>query len=279
MAKLLDGKKVSGDIITRVAVKVRENKADIFLAVVLVGNDSASQIYVKKKEEACKKAGIASIKRVMPQDTSEEKLLKLIEGLNANPMVTGILVQFPLPKHIDEGKICAAISPEKDVDCCTPENLGKFYSGNFSLAPCTPKGIMALLDEYLVPLDGKNVTVIGRSNTVGKPLAFMLIGRNATVTIAHSKTKDLEECTKNADLVVVAVGKKGLLKGGMVKEGCIVVDVGINREKGKIYGDVEFESVSKKASYITPVPGGVGPMTIAGLLQNTYYLHEKKKGK
>ncbi|MEM2963034.1 MAG: bifunctional 5,10-methylenetetrahydrofolate dehydrogenase/5,10-methenyltetrahydrofolate cyclohydrolase [Candidatus Anstonellales archaeon] len=278
MAKILDGRAISKKIISDVALEIKNERAKITLAVVLVGEDAASKIYVRKKEEACREAGIISIRRELPSNTSEDALLKLISELNFDRKVDGILVQLPLPPHINERHICSAIAPEKDVDCANPENVGKFYLGEFSLAPCTPKGIIELLESYKINLAGKSVSIIGRSNTVGKPLAMMMLSRDATVTIAHSKTKNLEKHTANADVVVSATGKIGLIKGEMIKRGAIVVDVGINRVGKKVYGDVDFESASKKAGWISPVPGGVGPMTVAALIQNTYYLWKRYHG-
>ncbi|OIO21654.1 bifunctional 5,10-methylene-tetrahydrofolate dehydrogenase/5,10-methylene-tetrahydrofolate cyclohydrolase [Candidatus Micrarchaeota archaeon CG1_02_47_40] len=277
MAELLEGKKAADKIIAEVSEAVKREKCNLILAVVLVGDDKASELYVKKKEEACLKAGIASIKRILPADTQEEKLLSMIRGLNENPLVGAILVQVPLPEHISEKRVMREISPQKDVDCFHPENTAKLYEGDFELAPCTPRGIMDLIGEYGISLEGKHVVIVGRSNAVGKPLALMMLAKNATVTVAHSKTKNLAEHTKMADILVCAVGKRNLITADMVKEGVIVIDAGIVREGGKVYGDVEFEGVSKKASRITPVPGGVGPMTIAGLMKNTLILYERKK--
>lgn len=277
MAELLDGKKAADKIVAEVSEAIKREKCNLILAVVLVGDDRASELYVKRKEDACLKAGIASVKRVLPADIEEKKLLLMISGLNENPLVGAILVQVPLPEHISEKRVMREISPQKDVDCFHPENTAKLYEGDFSLAPCTPRGIMDLLEEYNIPLEGKHVVIVGRSNAVGKPLALMMLAKNATVTVAHSKTRDLAEHTKRADILVSAVGKKGLIKEGMVKEGAVVIDAGIVREGGKVYGDVEFEGVSKKASYITPVPGGMGPMTVAELMKNTLILYERKK--
>ena len=243
------------------------------LAVILVGNDPASLIYVEGKSKACGQVGISSQIFHLDEKTTENELKEVIEKLNKDKTVDGILLQLPLPKHIDENKMINLISPEKDVDGLTRVNLGKLISNdNTGLFSCTPSGIIELLNQYNVNLKGKDVVIINRSLLVGKPLAFMFLNEDSTVTICHSKTKDLKGKTSKADIVVVAVGKQGFLTQDMVKDGAIVIDVGINRnnETKKVCGDVGFENISKKASLITPVPGGVGPMTIAMLLKNTY---------
>lgn len=250
-----------------------QNKPAPKLVVILVGNNPASQVYVAGKAKACSQVGISSQIFHLQKNTTEEQLTKVIKDLNKDKTVNGILLQLPLPSHINEQKMIDLILPEKDVDGLTKINLGKLLFGdNSGLSGCTPSGIVQLLKHYKVDLKGKDVVIINRSLLVGKPLALMLLNENATVTICHSKTKNLKEKTLNADIVIVAVGKRNFLTQDMVKEGAIVVDVGINRDETtkKLCGDVDFENVSKKASLITPVPGGVGPMTIAMLLKNTY---------
>lgn len=240
------------------------------LAVVIVGEDPASQVYVRNKKRGCEEVGIYSEEYAMPAETTEEELLALIDKLNHDPKINGILVQLPLPRHLDEEKILLAIDPRKDVDAFHPQNVGKIMIGNFSFLPCTPAGVMQLLKHYGVDICGKHCVIIGRSNIVGKPQAMLMLKENATVTICHSKTKDLAEITRLADIVVAAVGRPKFVTADMVKEGAVVIDVGINRmEDGKLCGDVDFANVEPKAAYITPVPGGVGPMTITMLLQNT----------
>lgn len=274
MTKLIDGKKISTDIKEEIKVEVEEitknGQRAPGLAVVIVGENPASKVYVNSKVKTCGALGIYSEKYNLDSQTTEVELLKLIEELNNKEEIDGILVQLPLPKHIDEDKIIEAIKPEKDVDGFHPINLGKLVIGKNGFKSCTPYGIMELLKRYELELDGKDVVIVGRSNIVGKPLAIMLTNKNATVTLCHSKTKNLAEKTSNADIVIVAIGREKFLTEDMVKEGSIVIDVGINRnELGKLCGDVDFENVSKKTSLITPVPGGVGPMTIAMLMKNT----------
>lgn len=240
------------------------------LAVILVGNDKASATYVSSKEKACNLCNIKSIMYRLPEDTTQDYLLSLIDDLNKDDSVDGILVQLPLPKQIDSTKILEKISPDKDVDGFNAVNVGKLSLGLDCFIPCTPKGIMRLLDEYKIDVSGKNVCVIGRSNIVGKPIANLMINSNATVTITHSKTKNLSSITKQADIIVVAIGKAKFLKADMIKDKAVVIDVGINRlDDGSLVGDVDFENVANKCEFITPVPGGVGPMTIAMLLENT----------
>ncbi|HVK56413.1 MAG TPA: bifunctional methylenetetrahydrofolate dehydrogenase/methenyltetrahydrofolate cyclohydrolase FolD [Burkholderiales bacterium] len=240
------------------------------LAVVLVGDDPASQVYVRNKEKACIVAGMYSEVHRMPGDTSESTLLAFIEGLNANPKIHGILVQLPLPKQIDEEKVIELISPAKDVDCFHPYNVGRVSIGEGVFYPCTPYGVIKLLEREGVSVSGKHAVVIGRSNIVGKPMALLLINQGATVTVCNSRTSDLAGITRQADILVVAVGKPALVTANMVKPGAAVIDVGMNRlPDGKLVGDVDFASVAEKAGYITPVPGGVGPMTITMLLANT----------
>mgnify|MGYP002658047365 CR=1 FL=1 len=276
MTTILDGKKLRDKIFEDLKEKIDKMKKKPTLAVILVGENPASQIYVRNKKKTAEKLGINSLSIEYPADISEKELVAKIEELNNDKNVTAILVQLPLPKHINKNKVIDAILPQKDVDGLTPYNLGKLFSGEKPYVyPCTPKGILLLLDEYNIELDGKNIVVIGRSNLVGKPVAQMLLNRNATVTMCHSHTKNLSEITKTADIVVSAVGKN-VIGEKMLKSNCVVIDVGIFRdENGKISGDVDFENVSKVTAYISPVPGGVGPMTIASLMLNTVELAEK----
>ena len=270
---LIDGKKVSAEVRNRLAeeteiLKEKTGK-EPGLATVLVGDDPASAVYVRNKNKTCRELGFQSFENQLSSDTTEEQLLNLIHGLNSNPNVHGILVQLPLPDQIDSEKILQAIDPKKDVDGFHPVNVGKLVVGNALLTPCTPTGIIKLLDHYAIEISGKHAVIIGRSNIVGKPVSMLLLQRNATITICHSRTKNLDEVTRGADILIAAVGRPHFVKENMVSEGTAVIDVGINRVDGKLTGDVEFEPVSKKASYITPVPGGVGPMTIALLMENT----------
>lgn len=276
MTTILDGKKLRDKIFEDLKEKIDKMKKKPTLAVILVGENPASQIYVRNKKKTAEKLGINSLSIEYPADISEKELVAKIEELNNDKNVTAILVQLPLPKHINKNKVIDAILPQKDVDGLTPYNLGKLFSGEKPYVyPCTPKGILLLLDEYNIELDGKNIVVIGRSNLVGKPVAQMLLNRNATVTMCHSHTKNLSEITKTADIVVSAVGKN-VIGEKMLKSNCVVIDVGIFRdENGKISGDVDFDNVSKVTAYISPVPGGVGPMTIASLMLNTVELAEK----
>ena len=270
---LIDGKKVSGQIRNRLAEEVQElNKKTgktPGLATVLVGDDPASAVYVRNKNKICGELGFQSFEHKLSADTSEEQLLQLVGELNSNKNIHGILVQLPLPDQIDSEKILQAIDPKKDVDGFHPVNVGKLVVGNALLTPCTPTGIIELLDHYDIEISGKHAVIIGRSNIVGKPVSMLLLQRNATITICHSRTQDLEEVTRSADIIVAAVGRANFVTEEMVSEGTVVIDVGINRVDGKLTGDVDFEPVSKKASHITPVPGGVGPMTIALLMENT----------
>lgn len=274
MAEIIDGKIVSAHLRSMIKDEVQELKVKYGiapgLAVIIVGQNPASCVYVRNKHRACEEAGIRSIEISLPEDISEEELLEQIRILNENDEVNGILVQLPLPKHISEDSVINAIAPSKDVDAFHPANVGRIMCGNYTFLPCTPAGIMSLLDYYKIDLCGKKCVVLGRSNIVGKPMAHLLMEKNATVTVCHSKTQNLEEELSRADVVVVAIGKPGFVKGEWLKSGAVVIDVGINRiEDGKLVGDVDFESVKEKASYITPVPGGVGPMTITTLLRNT----------
>lgn len=270
--QILDGKALSLKIKEEIKKEVEELKKDGItpgLAVILVGQDPASQTYVKMKAKACKDVGIYSITHEMPEDISEDEIIDTIKMMNKNPNIDGILVQLPLPKHIDTTKILEIIDPKKDVDGFHPYNFGRLNQGLDSFVPCTPLGVMELLKEYNIDVKGMDACVVGASNIVGKPMAALLLNSFATVDICHIFTKDLKEHTKRADLLVVGVGKPNLITEDMVKDGAIIIDIGINKVDGKIVGDVDFENVSKKASYITPVPGGVGPMTIAMLLKNT----------
>lgn len=276
MAIILDGKMLRDKIFESLKAKLDKMQQKPTLAVILVGENPASQIYVRNKKKTAEKLGINSLSIEYPSDISEKELLNKIKELNSDEKVTAILVQLPLPAHINKNRIIDAILPQKDVDGLTPYNLGKLFSGEEPYVyPCTPKGILLLLDEYNIKLEGKNIVVVGRSNLVGKPVAQMLLKRNATVTMCHSHTKNLSEITKTADIIVSAVGKK-VIGEKMLKSNCVVIDVGIFRdENGKISGDVDFENVSKTAAYISPVPGGVGPMTIASLMLNTVELARK----
>ena len=273
MAKLIDGKAVSARVKGEVAKEIAELKEkgiEAGLAVVIVGNNQASRVYVNNKKKACAEVGIASYEYALPEETTEAELLELVNKLNADPKVNGILVQMPLPKHINENAVINAIVPEKDVDAFHPRNVGHIMIGDYQFLPCTPAGVMELIAETGIDPAGKNCVVIGRSNIVGKPMAMLLLHKNGTVTICHSKTKNLKEICANADILVAAVGKAGFVTGDMVKEGAVVIDVGMNRnEQGKLCGDCAFDECAEKAAYITPVPGGVGPMTIAMLMKNT----------
>ena len=281
--KILDGKAVSLKV--KESVKVRADELKKFgieptLAVVLVGEDKASQTYVRAKEKACNEYGIKSVAHRLSENTTQNELLALINVLNLDDSIHGILVPLPLPKHIDTNVVLAAIDPRKDVDGFHAVNVGKLVSGLDGFVPCTPLGVMEILKEYGIDVAGLNAVVIGRSNIVGKPMANLLLNASATVTVTHSKTKNLKEICKNADLIVAAIGKPFFLKADMVKDGAVVVDVGINRlDDGRLVGDVDFDEVAPKCSYITPVPGGVGPMTIAMLLNNTILAAQAKIAK
>jgi methylenetetrahydrofolate dehydrogenase (NADP+)/methenyltetrahydrofolate cyclohydrolase len=274
MAVIIDGNKIAQEIrqaVSKETLALKEKTGVVpGLAVILVGEDPASQIYVGRKAKACAEAGFLSREYQLPADTSETKLLGIIKELNADKLIHGILVQLPLPKHIHPDKIVAAIDPHKDVDGFHPYNMGELVAGNPLYIPCTPRGIMELISHTGIELAGKEAVVVGRSNNVGKPIALLLLAQNATVTICHSRTKNLSTVTGRADVLIAAVGKIQMIKEDMVKKGAVVIDVGVNRlENGKLTGDVAFEEVSSKASFITPVPGGVGPMTIAMLMKNT----------
>ncbi len=271
--QLLDGKKLSAKIKENLKNEISEfvSKTGTTpgLAVLLVGNDPASHTYVAMKAKACKEVGLYSIVHEMPDTVKEDDILSTIKMINENPKVHGLLVQLPLPKHVDATKILEAVDPAKDVDGFHPFNLGRLVAGLDTFVPCTPLGVMELLAEYGIEVKGKDCVVVGASNIVGKPMASLLLNAGATVDICHIHTKDLKAHTKNADMIFVGVGKAGLITADMVKEGAVVVDIGINKVGDKLVGDVDFDEVSKKCTYITPVPGGVGPMTIAMLLSNT----------
>ena len=274
MTVIIDGNKIAQEVRQQVREEVLDfkEKTGIVpgLAVILVGEDPASQVYFGRKAKACAEVGFLSREYRLPADTSETKLLGIINELNADKLIHGILVQLPLPKNISTNKIIAAIDPQKDVDGFHPYNVGGLISGHPLFVPCTPRGIMELISRTRIELSGKEAVVVGRSNIVGKPMALLLLAQHATVTICHSRTKDLPAVTRRADVLIAAVGKAGMIKAGMVKEGAVVIDVGVNRlENGKLIGDVAFDEVAARASYITPVPGGVGPMTIAMLMKNT----------
>lgn len=270
MANIINGKEISAAIREEIKAGVQGMSVRPGLAVVLVGDDPASAVYVRNKSKACAEVGIYSEVYRLPEETGREQLLGLIEQLNQSPLIHGILVQLPLPKHLDPEEVIMAIDPAKDVDAFHPVNVGKIMIGNYDFLPCTPAGVMELLHRSGIEVSGKECVVIGRSNIVGKPQAMLLLHENATVTVCHSKTRDLPSVCRRADILVSAVGKAKFVTADMVKNGAVVIDVGMNRdENGKLCGDVDFEPVSEKASYITPVPGGVGPMTITMLLKNT----------
>ena len=273
MAQKMDGKAVSLALRERIRARcealVAETGIRPGLAVILVGEDPASQVYVKNKKKGCEEVGFLSREYLLPADTKEEDLLSLIDRLNLDPEIHGILVQLPVPRGIDSERVIARIDPKKDVDAFTHENVGRIMIGDFDLLPCTPAGIMEILDYYGISPEGKHAVVIGRSNIVGKPMAMLLLHRNATVTICHSRTRDLAAICREADILVAAVGKPAFVTADMVKPGAVVIDVGIHRGEKGLCGDVDFAAVEPVASYITPVPGGVGPMTISLLLQNT----------
>ena len=276
MNKILDGKKLSLILQEDLKEKINKLSNSPNLTVVMVGEDKASKIYVKNKEKIAKKMGIDTNTIYLNSETTTDELLSIIERLNKDKSVNGILVQLPLPKHIDENLVLEKISPLKDVDGFHPKNLGKLMINNASMIPCTPLGIIKLLDFYNIDLEGKNVVILGRSNIVGKPMLHLLLQKNATVTITHSYTKNLKDITKKADILIVAIGKSNFITKEYIKDNAIIVDVGINRVDNKIMGDVDFNSVKDKVSFITPVPGGVGPLTITMLMYQTYiaYLNQ-----
>jgi methylenetetrahydrofolate dehydrogenase (NADP+)/methenyltetrahydrofolate cyclohydrolase len=273
MATIIDGKLVSQAVKDGVKEKVdllKTKGVNPCLAVIIVGDNPASRTYVNNKKKACEATGIISKEYALPESTTTHELLELIERLNADRSVSGILCQLPVPEHIDEKAVIEAILPEKDVDAFHAVNVGRLMQGVQSFQPCTPAGVIRLLEHYNIEIAGKNCVIIGRSNIVGKPMAMLLLQKNGTVTVAHSKTADLKAVTNTADILVAAVGKAKFVTADMVKDGAVVIDVGINRDKsGRLCGDVDFDGVEKKASYITPVPGGVGPMTVAMLMENT----------
>lgn len=273
MAKIIDGKALAQSIkenIAREVASLKENGVTPGLAVILVGDDPASKVYVNNKKKACAQVGIYSEEYLLPADTDEKTLLDLISKLNADKNISGVLLQAPIPPHLDYRKISETISPDKDVDAFHPYNVGKIMIGDFDFVPCTPAGVIELIKSTGTEIAGKNCVVIGRSNIVGKPQAMLLLKENGTVTVCHSKTKDIASFTRGADILVVAVGKAGFVNGDMIKPGAVVIDVGMNRNaEGKLCGDVDFASAEPVAAYITPVPGGVGPMTVTMLLKNT----------
>ena len=283
MGQIIDGKMVAEHLRKGIAEEVNKLKRETGLvpglAAVLVGDNPASQIYVKNKRKACEEVSIYSEEYKLPEETAESDLLTLIEKLNHDEKIHGILVQLPLPKQINEARILRTVSPLKDIDGFHPENVGLLVEGNPRFIPCTPHGVIKLLDYYGIEIQGKEAVVVGRSNIVGKPVSLLLLHRHATVTICHSRTKSLGEVTRRADILVAAIGRARLITEDMVKEGAVVIDVGINRlPDGKLAGDVDFENVRNKAAFITPVPGGVGPMTIAMLLWNTFSSAKNSKG-
>jgi len=271
-ASIIDGKAIAQkrrDVVAQRVAELRKRGVTPGLAVVIIGSDPASEVYVRMKHKACDEAGIRSFKHELAADVSQADLLALVEKLNEDPEVHGILVQLPLPDHIDEDAVIEAINPNKDVDGFHPISTGRMVIGRDTFLPCTPHGCMVLLEETGVELKGKEAVVVGRSNIVGKPVALMLLAEHATVTICHSRTKDLAEVVGRADVLVVAVGRPEMIKGDWIKEGAVVIDVGVNRTDDGLVGDVEFDAAAARASAITPVPGGVGPMTIAMLMENT----------
>ena len=280
MAEIINGKAVAAKLKENIRAEVselRENGITPGLAVIVVGNDPASAVYVRNKERACAEMGIHSEKIELPEDTTEEALLKLIAGLNGRDEIDGILCQLPLPKHIHEKTVLNAIAPTKDVDAFHPMNVGHIMIGDYDFLPCTPAGVMELIKSTGMKIDGKHCVVIGRSNIVGKPMAMLMLHANATVTICHSKTENLKKICKEADILIAAVGRPKFVTADMVKPGATVIDVGMNRVDGKLCGDVDFEAVSNIASAVTPVPGGVGPMTIAELMNNTLTAAKRHK--
>lgn len=269
-AQIIDGKAVSAKVKEEVRQEIEREGLDIGLAVVIVGDDPASRVYVNNKKKACEVCGIKSYEYALPAETTEEQLLELVDTLNKDDKVNGILVQLPLPKHLNEEKVIERISPMKDVDAFHASNVGKIMIGSYAFLPCTPAGCMELIHSTGIDVSGKECVVIGRSNIVGKPMAMLLLHENGTVTICHSRTQNLKEVCRRADILIAAVGRAGFVTADMVKDGAVVIDVGINRNgDGKLCGDVAYDEVKEKASFITPVPGGVGPMTIAMLMKNT----------
>lgn len=282
MSKIIDGKAVSAQVKERIRLEteqLKEKGVEVGLAVVIVGDDPASKVYVRNKKVACEAVGFNSYEYALPAETTEEELLALVQKLNNDDKVNGILVQLPLPKHLDDKVIINNILPEKDVDAFHPVNVGKIMIGDYSFLPCTPAGVMELIESTGTEIAGKECVVIGRSNIVGKPQAMLLLHKSGTVTICHSKTENLKEVCSRADILVAAVGRAKMITSEYIKDGAVVIDVGMNRdENGKLCGDVDFEDCKDKASYITPVPGGVGPMTIAMLMQNTLTAAKTQNG-
>ena len=271
--KIIDGKSTAFETCEKVRLRVDsllKNGVEPCLAVIIVGDDPASRVYVNNKKKKCAAVGIKSLEFALPAQTTQRELLELIEKLNQNSLVNGILCQLPLPEHIDEKAVIEAIDPQKDVDCFCDVNVGKLWTGNAVFLPCTPAGVMEMLRQYNIEVSGKSCVIVGRSNIVGKPLAALMLQKNATVTVCHSKTRELASVCRSADILVAAVGRAKFITADMVRDNAVVIDVGINRdENGKLCGDVDFDAVKDKASFITPVPGGCGPMTIAMLMQNT----------
>ena len=271
--KIIDGKSTAFETCEKVRLRVDtllKNGVEPCLAVIIVGDDPASRVYVNNKKKKCAAVGIKSLEFALPAQTTQRELLELIEKLNQNSLVNVILCQLPLPEHIDEKAVIEAIDPQKDVDCFCDVNVGKLWTGNAVFLPCTPAGVMEMLRQYNIEVSGKSCVIVGRSNIVGKPLAALMLQKNATVTVCHSKTRELASVCRSADILVAAVGRAKFITADMVRDNAVVIDVGINRdENGKLCGDVDFDAVKDKASFITPVPGGCGPMTIAMLMQNT----------
>ncbi len=282
MSNIINGKEVSANVKAEIKKEVavlKEKNIEVGLTVVIVGNNSASRVYVNAKKKACEETGVNSYEYALPEETTQQELVELVKKLNKDENVNGILVQLPLPKHIDENAIINTITPDKDVDAFHPVNVGKIMIGDYSFLPCTPAGVMELIKSTGVTIAGKECVVVGRSNIVGKPMSMLLLHQSGTVTICHSKTKDLKAACKRADILIAAVGVPNLITADMVKEGAVVIDVGMNRlDNGKLCGDVDFENVKEVAGYITPVPGGVGPMTIAMLMKNTLTSAKIKNG-
>ncbi len=282
MSNIISGKEVSANVKAEIKKEVavlNENNIKVGLAVIIVGDDPASRVYVNGKKKDCEEVGIASYEYALSADTTQKELMELVETLNKDDRVDGILCQLPIPKHLDEKEILNAINPEKDVDAFHPINVGKIMIGDYNFLPCTPAGVMEMIKSTGVSISGKECVVVGRSNIVGKPMSMLLLHQSGTVTICHSKTKDLKAACKRADILIAAVGVPNLITADMVKEGAVVIDVGMNRlDNGKLCGDVDFESVKEVAGYITPVPGGVGLMTRAMLLQNTLTSAKIKNG-
>ena len=278
MAELINGKELAKEIRLKLKEKVEKENLKPKLAVILCGDNEASKVYVRNKSKACNEVGIEFEEYLLPSSTSQKELLSLIDSLNENDNIDGILLQSPIPKGLDIEEAFERILPEKDVDGFNPYNVGRLCIGQDCFIPCTPFGIMKMFEKYNIDLEGKKAVVVGRSNIVGKPMAQCLLSKNATVTICHSRTKDLKEELKDADIVVAAVGRREIIKADMIKQGSVIIDVGMNRNnEGKLCGDVDFEEVSKKASFITPVPGGVGPMTVAMLMNNVIKAYENRK--